>query len=87
MHSDLAGGGKIKRTKGGHKWLASMVDDATNMVFTFGLKKKSDLPKILYEFLDWMSTQGHPVQRLSSDNESIYAGYKVQDLLKERGIQ
>ena len=64
-----------------------MVDDATNIVFTFSLKKKSDLPKILHEFLDWMSTQGHPIQRLSSDNESIYTGYKVQDLLKERGIQ
>ena len=87
IHSDLAGGGRIKKTKGGHKWLASMIDDATDMVFTSGLKRKSELPNKLREFCDWMATQGNPVQRLSSDNESVYAGYKVQDLLKEGGIQ
>ena len=52
IHLDLAGGEKIKRTKGGYKWLALIVDDATNIVFTFGLKKKLNLPKILYKFLD-----------------------------------
>ena len=87
MHSDLAGGGKIKRTKGGHKWLASIIDDATDIVFTFTLKKKSELPRKLLEFYKWMITQGNPVQRLSSDNESVYTGYKIQDILKNRRIQ
>ena len=50
MHSDLAGGGKIKRTKGGYKWLASIIDNATDIVFTFTLKKKLELPRKLLEF-------------------------------------
>ena len=77
MHLDLARGGKIKRTKGSYKWLASIIDDATDIMFTFALKKKLELPRKLLEFCKWMTTQGNPVQRLSSDNESVYAGYKV----------
>ena len=87
MHLDLAGDSKIKRTKGSYKWLVSIIDDATDIVFTFTLKKKSELPRKLLEFCEWVAIQGNPVQRLSSDNESVYTSYKVQDILKDRGIQ
>ncbi len=87
VHSDLAGGGKIKRTKGGHKYVASMICDKTDMLHTFFLKKKSELPHKLREYFTMMKTQGNPVERLSSDNESIYAGAPCQAILKEFGIQ
>jgi len=87
LHSDLAGGGKIKRTLGGHAYVESFVDDATDMTFISMLKRKSDAPMATKNHINWMSNQGHPVNRFSTDNENIYAGYEVQDFLKLHGIQ
>jgi len=87
IHSDLAGGGKIKRTLRGHAYAESFVDDATDMTFATMLKRKSDAPVATKDQLNKLSTQGTPVKRFSTDNEIIYAGYKVQNYLKEHGIQ
>jgi len=45
LHSDLARGGKIKRTHGGYTYIESFVDDATDITFISILKRKSNAPK------------------------------------------
>ena len=87
ISSDIAGGGHIKVTKGGHRYCASFICEATDMVWTYMLKRKSELPTMVRHFLVWMANQGHPVRRFTSDNEAIYASKEVQDTLLDLGIQ
>jgi len=45
LHSNLAGGGKIKRIHGGYTYIESFIDDATDITFISILKRKSNAPK------------------------------------------
>jgi len=63
------------------------VDDATDITFISILKRKSDAPKATKNYINWISTQGYPVKRFSTDNENIYTSYKVQDFLVLYKIQ
>jgi len=47
------------------------------MTFISILKRKSDAPKAIKNYINWISNQGHPVKRFSIDNENIYASYEV----------
>jgi len=87
IHSNLAGGGLIKQTLRGHSYTESFMDNATDITFMTMLKRKSDAPVTTKNHLNWISTQGYPVRRLSTDNKIIYTGHKVQNFLKERGIK
>jgi len=52
LYSNLAGGGKIKRTHGGYTYIKSFVDDATDMTFISILKRKSDAPKAIKNYIN-----------------------------------
>jgi len=52
LHSNLAGGGKIKRIHGGYTYIKSFMDDATDITFISILKRKSDAPKATKNYIN-----------------------------------
>ena len=87
LHSDFAGGGNIKETLGGHKYCLSFIDDATDRLWIYMLKRKSEVPSVCKRHFTMMPVQGHPVKFFQTDTEQIYAGQPTQDVCKEQGIQ
>jgi hypothetical protein len=83
----IAGGGHLKLTKGGHRNCVSFICEATDMVWMYMMKYKTDFPTILRDHLMSMKTLGHPVRRFTSDNEPIYASEEVQNILRDFGIR
>jgi hypothetical protein len=64
-----------------------MTDDFTDFTVVYLLKKKSELKKVLGDYLVMMKTQGTPVQRLRSDNGGEYAGAETIFLLENFGVE
>jgi len=87
VHTDLAGGGKIPKTDGGSRYVATMIDDYSQYTTTYLLERKSDLKGVLRKYLEFMKTQGTPVHRLRSDNGGEYAGHQTIELLEEHGVK
>jgi len=56
LYSNLARGSKIKRTLRGYTYVESFIDDATDITFISILKRKSDAPKAIKNYINWMST-------------------------------
>jgi len=87
VHTDLAGGGKIPKTDGGSRYVATMIDDYSQYTTTYLLERKSDLKGVLRKYLKLMKTRGTPVHRLRSDNGGEYAGHQTIELLEEHGVK
>jgi transposase InsO family protein len=87
VHSDLAGGGKIPKTDGGSRYVATFIDDYSQYTTTYLLERKSDLKDELRNYLKLMKTRDTPVHRLRSDNGGEYAGHQTIELLKEHGVK
>jgi len=47
------------------------------MTFISILKRKSNAPKAIKNYINWILNQGYPMKRFSTDNENIYTGYEV----------
>lgn len=87
VHTDLAGGGKIPKTDGGARYVATMIDDYSEYTITYLLERNSDLKGVLRNYLKLMKTRGTPVYRLRSDNEGEYVSYQTIELLKEHEVK
>ncbi len=87
VHSDLVGDGKIPKTDGGFRYVATMIDDYSQYTTIYLLQRKSDLKGVLRKYLKFMKIQGTPVQRLRSDNEGEYADHQTIELLEEHEVK
>ncbi len=87
VHSNLVGGGKIPKTDGGSRYVATMIDDYSQYTTIYLLQRKFDLKDVLRKYLEFMKTQSTSVQRLRSDNEGEYAGHQIIELLEEHGVK
>jgi len=87
VHTDLAGSGKISKTDGGSRYVATMIDDYSEHTTTYLLERKSELKGVLRNYLELMKTRCTPVHRLRSDNGGEYAGHLTIELLEEHGVK
>ncbi len=51
VHTDLAGGGKIPKTDGGSRYVATIIDDYSEYTTTYLLERKSDPKGVLRNYL------------------------------------
>ena len=84
-HLDLAGGGNIKRTAGGARYIMALTDDTTDVTFAYYLKLRSEIPYYLQKFVTYMKTKGITIQYMKSDLE--LRSQKVENLFTEHGIE
>lgn len=86
VHSDLCGPIEEKSI-GGARYLLTFVDDYSRMVFTYFLKKKSEVSKRFKEFKILVEKQtGKCVKTLRTDNGTEYCNEAMDDFLKKNGI-
>ena len=85
-HCDIAGGGQIKLTIGGYRYVVALTDDTTDYTVIYMIKGRDELPRILKEHFAKMKSQGYTPAYIHGDNE-IVASKECMSLYKEIGIQ
>ena len=87
LHSDLASGGNINQTVGGHKYCLSFIDDATDKTWIYILKRKLEVSTTCKKHFIILAAQGYQVKFFQTDNKQVYAGHPTQDICRELKIQ
>ena len=82
VHTDIAGGGKLPQTLGGARYVLSIIDDYSNFMTVYLLKRKSQAEEVLKDYVLIMKNKGTPMLKLRSDNSREYAAPATQELLK-----
>ena len=86
VHSDVVG--PLAPSPGGYKYLVTFIDDCTRYKWIALMKKKSEVPKHLEDFLNLVENQTERrVKRIRTDNGGEYVSKKMDRLCKERGIR
>ena len=87
IHSDIAGGGKLPLTLGGARYVLSLIDDYSNFMTIYLLKRKSEAYMALKQFISYMENRQTPVSIFRSDNGGEYSANHTQELLKNTGVE
>ena len=58
IHTDIAGEGKLPQTYGGAYYVISLIDDYSNFMTIYLLKKKSEVEKALKNYMTFMKNKG-----------------------------
>ena len=85
VHSDLWGKAPVK-SKGGKQYYVTFIDDKTQLMHLYLLKKKDETTKVYKQYEAWVETQmGAKIKVLSSDRGGEYQGDEFVEYLKSQG--
>ena len=78
IHSNLTNEDKIRRIKREYQYVVFMICDKIDILHVFFLKRKFELSRKIREFFTLIKNQNISIERLSSDNKSIYINISVR---------
>lgn len=82
IHTDIAGGGKLPQIFDGARYVITLIDDYSNFMAIYLLKRKFEAEKALKDFISFIKNRNTPVLKLRSE----YSSSQTQELLKNVGI-
>lgn len=86
IHTDICGPFRIP-SQSGSVYFITFTDDFSRYMTTYFLKKKSDAPKVLKEFVASSEKQtGKKVKCIRSDNGREYVNCELNEFFKSKGI-
>jgi hypothetical protein len=84
LHSDVWTSSILSNS--GFTYYLVILDDYSHFVWTFPLRRKSDVPATLTSFFSYVSTQfGRPIHALQTDNGKEFDNLTVRTLLATHG--
>ncbi|UYV68405.1 hypothetical protein LAZ67_5004222 [Cordylochernes scorpioides] len=87
IHSDICGPMRTK-SYGGALYFATFIDDFSRMIFTFVMKRKSEIFKGFKLFKRFAEKQtGKKIKAIRSDNAAEYLSSDFKEYLSEEGIR
>ncbi|UYV78459.1 hypothetical protein LAZ67_16001473 [Cordylochernes scorpioides] len=87
IHSDICGPMRTK-SYGGALYFATFIDDFSRMIFTFVMKRKSEIFKGFKVFKRFAEKQtGKKIKAIRSDNAAEYLSSDFKEYLSEEGIR
>ncbi|CAM8965547.1 unnamed protein product [Rhodiola kirilowii] len=85
IHCDIWGPFNVP-TMSGCKYFLTIVDDKSRCTWTYLLKAKSEVPTLIIQFFELVTTQfGHNIKVLRSDNGGEFFNNKLSTYLKSKG--
>ncbi len=75
VHINLVDDGKISQIDEEYRYVATFIDDYSQYMITYLLKRKFDLKDELWNYLKLMKTQDTSIYQLRSNNEDEYADH------------
>lgn len=86
VHMDLCGP-MPEESLGGHKYVATFLDDYSGLSAVVLLKKKSDVIKVIQDMFAAFETQtGKKIKAVRTDNGGEYIKAELEDYFKSKGI-
>ncbi|XP_071681837.1 uncharacterized protein [Lolium perenne] len=85
IHSDVWTSPVLSNS--GYNYYLVILDDYSHFVWTFPLRRKSDVAATLIAFFAFVSTQfGHPIHALQTDNGKEFDNITIRSLLATHGV-
>ncbi len=87
VYTNLIDDDKISQINEEFRYVTTMIDDYSQYMITYLLKRKFNLKDELQNYLKLMKTWNTSIHWLHSDNEDEYADHQIIELLKEHEIK